>query len=229
LSLCIDTNFAITAWEWAAGGFSDHPLWDNGLGSSGPRCWDLLCCGCVPEWCGPDTAALTVGYCDDASFRLCATTDMGSLTYRMLPAYDNGSLGTIDPATGLWSLPPSSVKPGAYEIEFQVADDYYFGEPCIPFRLDLTLDATGCDCCEGRVGDVNNSGEDEPTISDISSVIDFLFISGAELTCYSEADINQSGGLYPVRHNITISDISVLIDYLFITGPQGMTLPECPQ
>jgi len=227
LTLCVDTNTQVTAWEWAAGASVDHPLWDNGLGSSGPRCWEVYYCGCAPEWCGADTAALTAGYCDGASFQLCATATMGSLTYRMLPPYDDGSLGTVDPATGFWSLPPSTVEPGAYRIEFQVFDDFFLAEPCIPFRLDLTLDATGCDCCVGRVGDANNSGEDEPTISDISSLIDMLFISGAGLSCYSEADINQSGGLYPVSDDITISDISVLIDYLFITGPENMTLPEC--
>jgi len=84
-------------------------------------------------------------------------------------------------------------------------------------------------CCEGRVGDANGSGEDEPTISDISVLIDAKFISGScegILACLTEADINQSGGMAPDCGDITISDISVLIDYLFITG-QSLGLPEC--
>jgi len=87
-----------------------------------------------------------------------------------------------------------------------------------------------CDCCSGRVGDANGSGEDEPTISDISILIDAKFITGTcegKITCVAESDVNQSGGPDPSCDDITISDISTLIDYLFITGPETATLPEC--
>jgi hypothetical protein len=84
-------------------------------------------------------------------------------------------------------------------------------------------------CCIGRVGDANYSGDDEPTISDISTIIDAKFISGSQglISCYSEADVNQSGGPSPTWDDITISDISTLIDYLFITGPDNVTLSKC--
>jgi len=82
-------------------------------------------------------------------------------------------------------------------------------------------------CCQGRVGDANQSGEDEPTISDIAMMIDHLFISNPPLECYAEADINQSGGPDPEPPDITISDISMLIDYLFISGPTVVTLNDC--
>jgi hypothetical protein len=83
-------------------------------------------------------------------------------------------------------------------------------------------------CCLGRVGNANGVGGDEPTISDISVVIDALFISGdpSVIVCLAEADINQSGGVDPIASDITIGDISYLIDYLFITGP-SLGLPEC--
>jgi hypothetical protein len=84
-------------------------------------------------------------------------------------------------------------------------------------------------CCVGRVGDANNSGEDEPTISDISTLIDAKFITGTcdgKIECLQEADINQSGGLEPTCDDVTISDISILIDYLFITGPT-LGLADC--
>jgi len=83
-------------------------------------------------------------------------------------------------------------------------------------------------CCHDRVGDANNSGDDEPTIGDVSAIIDALFISGTfegTIFCLAEADINQSGGFNPVSDDITIGDISILIDYLFITGPYGTTNP----
>jgi hypothetical protein len=85
-------------------------------------------------------------------------------------------------------------------------------------------------CCLGRVGDANGSGMDEPTIGDISILIDAKFIAmtcDGKIVCLAEADINQSGGATPTCNDITIGDISYLIDYLFIAGPNNMTLPDC--
>lgn len=73
-------------------------------------------------------------------------------------------------------------------------------------------------------GNVNLIGGDEPTISDIATLIDHLFISGDDIGCLLEADVNQSGGYDPLPSDITISDISFLIGYLFIDGG---TLPSC--
>jgi hypothetical protein len=85
-------------------------------------------------------------------------------------------------------------------------------------------------CCEGRVGDANGLGGDEPTIGDVSVMIDAKFIAGrcdGVIDCLTEADLNQSGGRYPdCSDHITIGDISILIDYLFITGSQ-LPLPDC--
>ena len=81
----------------------------------------------------------------------------------------------------------------------------------------------GCDpggggCCEGHVGDANSSGDDSPTIGDISVIIDAKFISEdcSMILCLSEADLNQSGGCDPTCDDITIGDITFLIDRLFI-------------
>jgi len=82
-------------------------------------------------------------------------------------------------------------------------------------------------CCEGRVGDANKQGGDEPTISDVSILIDHLFISGTPLPCLEEADVNQSGGASPTEDDITISDISTLVYHMFIDDPEGVPLPEC--
>jgi hypothetical protein len=84
------------------------------------------------------------------------------------------------------------------------------------------------DCCIGRVGDANGEGGDEPTIGDISCMINLLFIAQNDsvVACMAEADINQSGGANPSRVDVTIGDISALIDYLFITG-SSLGLPNC--
>ncbi len=96
-----------------------------------------------------------------------------------------------------------------------------------PDQADTDHNGTGdaC-CCSDRVGDVNQSGDDEPTIGDLSMLIDHLFISGVTLPCLFEADVNQSGGSHVTPENITIGDISSLIDYLFISG-QTAGLAEC--
>lgn len=86
------------------------------------------------------------------------------------------------------------------------------------------------DCCVGRVGDANQNGEDEPTIGDISLIVDAKFITGTcvgKLECLTEADVNQSGGKGPTCDDISIGDISLLVDYLFITGPTVATLNDC--
>jgi hypothetical protein len=83
-------------------------------------------------------------------------------------------------------------------------------------------------CCAGRVGDANGDGDDEPTIGDVSVLIDAKFITGScsGIACTAEGDINQSGGSGPECDDITIGDISMLIDYLFITG-SSLGLPDC--
>jgi len=79
------------------------------------------------------------------------------------------------------------------------------------------------------VGDANGSGEDEPTIGDVSVLIDAKFITGAcdgIVACAGEADVNQTGGPAPTCDDITIGDVSILIDYLFISGA-SLGLPDC--
>ena len=86
------------------------------------------------------------------------------------------------------------------------------------------------DCCVGRVGDANGEGGDEPTISDVTHMIERMFILPIVPfpdVCFAEWDINGSGGDNRIWDDISIGDISMLIDYLFITGP-SLGLPYCP-
>ncbi|MFZ5981646.1 MAG: S8 family serine peptidase [Candidatus Zixiibacteriota bacterium] len=74
-------------------------------------------------------------------------------------------------------------------------------------------------CCVGQTGDANCSGDDEPDISDITTLINHLYQSGPELCCLEEADANSSGGV------VDISDITTLIGYLYLGTA---TLYPCP-
>jgi hypothetical protein len=71
------------------------------------------------------------------------------------------------------------------------------------------------DCCHGLVGNANGSIDEVPTLGDISVMIDMLFISGKEVACLAEADINLSGGCNPTRGDITIGDLSMFINTSF--------------
>ena len=133
------------------------------------------------------------------------------------------------PVATLWFSAPFSVS-GANSIALVTYDNYspqfMAGENIYePVLIDgLFHTGTSMGCCQGHVGDVNMSGDDVPTIGDISVLIDHLFISGPDLECIEEADVNQSGGAYPTEDDLTIGDVSVLIDHLFISG---QPLAEC--
>ena len=86
------------------------------------------------------------------------------------------------------------------------------------------IDVDLTSCCHGKVGDVNGIGGDDPTIGDVSLLIDHLFISGIALECIEEADINQSGGANPILDDLSIGDVSLLIDHLFINFVE---IPDC--
>lgn len=78
------------------------------------------------------------------------------------------------------------------------------------------------------MGDANGLGDDEPTIGDISVMIDALFITDSLniIPCLGEADVSQNGGCCFNYEQVTITDISILVDCLFITGT-SLGLPPC--
>ncbi|MBU0983977.1 MAG: PKD domain-containing protein, partial [candidate division Zixibacteria bacterium] len=88
-------------------------------------------------------------------------------------------------------------------------------------------------CCVGDVGNVvldigGNCGEagDQMTdISDLTHMIDYLFISFTPLCCVQEADVDplMFGGT--PNDMVDVGDLTALIDHLFITFP---ALPACP-
>jgi C1A family cysteine protease/PKD repeat protein len=122
----------------------------------------------------------------------------------------------------LWFTAPETFS-GMNPIAFTEYSKYSpeFVSSNLAFRPALTngyfYTELSTSCCNGHVGDVNQSGDDQPTIGDVSLLIDHLFISGVLLGCIEEADINQSGGANPTYDDLTIGDVSSLVDYLFIS------------
>jgi hypothetical protein len=67
-------------------------------------------------------------------------------------------------------------------------------------------------CCGGLTGNVDCDQSDGTDISDLSALIDYLYISFTPLCCKEEANTDGSAD-----GNIDISDLSALIDYLYIS------------
>lgn len=83
-------------------------------------------------------------------------------------------------------------------------------------------------CCAGHTGDINGVGGDEPTISDVVTLVDYLFISRSQPDCLDETDVNASGTWMnpPLDwHDVTISDVAYLVSHLFVNHEP---LPDCP-
>jgi hypothetical protein len=89
----------------------------------------------------------------------------------------------------------------------------------------LTVNIVGGCCVDPTVGNIDGSADELVTMSDLTVLIDHLFITLSPLACLQEADLDQSGGRYPQETDITMSDLTVMIDHLFITLA---TLPSCP-
>ncbi|MDD3732760.1 MAG: lamin tail domain-containing protein, partial [candidate division Zixibacteria bacterium] len=73
-------------------------------------------------------------------------------------------------------------------------------------------------CCRGSVGNCDCSEDEEPDVSDILRLIDYLYLSREPLCCPGEAAIVGDG-------ETDISDITRLVDYLFLSR---RPLPLCP-
>ena len=82
----------------------------------------------------------------------------------------------------------------------------------------VTLTYIKAGCCKGVTGDADCSGG-EPDISDITRLIDYLYISHNPLCCAEEGDVDASGG------EPDISDITYLIDNLYLSHK---ALRPCP-
>jgi hypothetical protein len=126
----------------------------------------------------------------------------------------------------------SDLLPGeTYQVAVTAID---WGSPvpeAVPAESNPAASATWCvplpsqdECCLGVVGNASGDAGDQVNMADIALIVDYLFISGRELGCWAEADIDQSGGASPGGDDISVADLSVLVDHLFV---DGTPLPDC--
>jgi len=109
-----------------------------------------------------------------------------------------------------------SAYSGVVQLMFRFGSDGYVNYE--GWYID-DIEVTGGGCCVGYTGNANCSEDEVPDISDITRLIDYLYISNDPLCCPEEADANGTGG------EPDISDITKLIDHLYISQLQ---LPDCP-
>lgn len=78
-------------------------------------------------------------------------------------------------------------------------------------------------CCVGERGNIDGSPDQIVDISDITSLVDYLFISAnSSLACPEESDLDT-----PPDRQVDISDLTRLVEYLYIY-PTSAQLPPCP-
>ncbi|MEE8577777.1 MAG: hypothetical protein V3T31_11030, partial [candidate division Zixibacteria bacterium] len=78
----------------------------------------------------------------------------------------------------------------------------------------VVLPSEGCDmgCCVGSTGNINCDPADGVDISDLTTLVNHLFVTFEDLCCPEEANVNgdPAGG-------IDISDLTRLVNHLFVT------------
>jgi hypothetical protein len=134
----------------------------------------------------------------------------------------NGSYFRVDDTSGSLS---SGVTSGVF-LDESAADPYdveyviiaYDGASFSPPSPAISTAAQ--QCCVGMTGNVDGDAADMVDISDITQLIDYLWITNQPLPCPAEANMDgDAQGL------IDVADITYLIDYLWITNTP---LAPCP-
>ncbi|MBN1212124.1 MAG: hypothetical protein JXA92_06055 [candidate division Zixibacteria bacterium] len=110
-------------------------------------------------------------------------------------------------------------REGNYELSEHTASFYSEGNSYFTYGDSPLAIIFEAGCCRGTTGNVDCSEIEEPDISDITRLIDYLYLSHVPLCCVEEADANTSGG------DPDISDITRLIDYLYLSHTP---LDNCP-
>ncbi|MDZ4724456.1 MAG: galactose oxidase-like domain-containing protein [candidate division Zixibacteria bacterium] len=104
----------------------------------------------------------------------------------------------------------SNTTPLGYYMLFVLVDD-------VPSEGRIVRIGADTACCIGSTGNLDGDIGDTVDISDLTMMIDRLFISLAPLSCPAEANTDGTG-------NIDVSDLTALIDFLFISL---QPLPTC--
>lgn len=104
----------------------------------------------------------------------------------------------------------------------EVITEYNFPGNLLLWSEGVTGPTNGCttggNCCAGLRGNVDCSANGTVDISDLTTMVDHLFLSNTPLCCVQEANVE-------VNATVDIADLTFLVDYLFISNPP---MSSCP-
>lgn len=82
------------------------------------------------------------------------------------------------------------------------------------------MEVTQSTCCAGLRGNVNSDANDQTNVSDLTSLVAYLFQGAEAPQCEEEANVDGDPG-----ENLTVSDITYLVNYLFKGGSAPAVCP----
>ena len=75
-------------------------------------------------------------------------------------------------------------------------------------------------CCVGKTGNANCDPEERVNLSDITKLIERVYISMEPLCCEAEGNTNGS-----LDNRLSLGDITLLIDHVYVTGRETAACP----
>jgi pimeloyl-ACP methyl ester carboxylesterase len=127
---------------------------------------------------------------------------------------DNGASGDSSNADGVYGKLITTLDSGLVRYNVTVTGPSPIGT--IKRYLSMAAYVSGSACLCGNVDGSFDGGID---ISDLSRLIDYLYISMTPLGCSYAANVDGS-----IDGNVDIGDLTNLISFLFLSGPP----PSCP-
>jgi len=168
----------------------------------------------------------TLEGCRTETFEFDSYINYNSAEKRLCMALEAGSGDTLEVGTGPVLIIKFKILSAPEGKTVTLQTDGYTGN--MPFFYSTRAEyAPMCNpgsitydgCCIGYTGNVDCSVAQDPDITDITRLIDYLYLSRNPLCCLEEADCDGSGG------EPDITDITGLIDYLYLSHSP---LSECP-
>lgn len=78
-------------------------------------------------------------------------------------------------------------------------------------------------CCQGVTGNISGDAGDSVDLTDLTLLVNNLFVTFAPLDCAAEANTNGD-----LACQVTLSDLTILVNHLFVTfEPLASCLPVC--
>lgn len=125
-------------------------------------------------------------------------------------------LGTADASPGwsfAWVAPPSAAGPVTVWCAGNAANGNLNNQGDFIYTTSRTIDpAPPPLCCVGQTGNVNGDALDNVTLTDLTVLVNHLFVTFQPLPCPAEANINGDAACL-----LSLTDLTVLVNYLFVT------------